>query len=129
MVFVLTDDCQCGNLIQMSHIEEVAMANRNWRILFASSRATQPSVWTRKSFDAVHDAVTHEMQRHDASGRIDEELSALKYKIDSCLSKCERDLQEVRGGMCALCRSNAMYRCDVSIGFSVTCNFIYSNTA
>lgn len=113
----------------MSHAIEAKMSNRNWESLFASSRANQPSVWVRKSFDAVHDAVTHEIQRRDASDQIGEKLVALKSKIDGSLNKSERDLHVVRCGMCELCRSNEMYRCDVDTGFSVTCNFIYSNTA
>lgn len=80
--------------------------------------------WARKNLDELGRAVQKEVMATSQSNTAMFDLHLLSQKIELSMSEPERNLAIFRGTMCALCRQNKMYKCDVDVGWSLNCAFV-----
>ena len=89
------------------------------------------SDWDRRQLLAMTDAIKHCIDAVDMPKTAMvvelEKVYELASKSAKCVLGASENLESVRRQLCATCRKNTLYDCDVQEGWSTNCAFMRHN--
>jgi hypothetical protein len=90
------------------------------------------SNWERREADTLAEAIGKHIKANPELVKENRLLSVIKLSVDvasTTVNTNEADLIRYRAEVCAVCRGSTLYECDVAVGWSGNCAFVFSNAS
>lgn len=90
------------------------------------------SNWDRKEADHLADAIGKHIKANPEFVRENQLLAIVRmaaHAASTTVNTNAAELNRCRAGVCAVCRGSNLYACDVAVGWSDDCAFVFANTS